>query len=291
MLYLIISAALSVCMFALFRLFGRYGVKSPHAIYLNYAVCTVVGLTFRPEDLGRIAEPASWWPEAMVIALLFVFTFVVMSRTVQTVGITVATVSAKLSMVIPILANLFFLNSHSVFGPAKWLGMALALVAVVLCTWPAPGSENADTPRFHWRMMLLPAQLFLQAGTADTLINMANQIKLQSNDKALFTSFVYLACAIISFVMLAISLGKGERLERKTFIAAVALGLPNYFSLYFLVQGLEALDNNGALAYPVINLLTILGAAAVALVAFKDKFGKLNWIGLLLALTGIVLLS
>jgi drug/metabolite transporter (DMT)-like permease len=241
-----------------------------------------------------LVTPQSWWLEAGAIGTLFVFTFVVMSRSVQEAGITVSTVSTKISMVIPVLVNLFLLHTETELSTAGWIGLGLALPSIVLCSIPASGSDQAHgmvKKVKTWAYILLPLQLFLQAGIADTLINVANQIKLTAEDQAPFTIVVFAVCALWGGVFLLVNLLKGNQITKATLLGGIALGIPNFFSLYFLVKGLESFGNNGAIAFPIINLLTILIAAFVALLVFRDKFSGLNWLGLLMALAGIMLLA
>ena len=294
MLYLVLSACLSVTLFVIFRLYPRYQVQSREAIYINYWVCTLVGLAFSPHNAVALVTPQSWWLEAGAIGTLFVFTFVVMSRSVQEAGITVSTVSTKISMVIPVLVNLFLLHTETELSTAGWIGLGLALPSIVLCSIPASGSDQAHgmvKKVKTWAYILLPLQLFLQAGIADTLINVANQIKLTAEDQAPFTIVVFAVCALWGGVFLLVNLLKGNQITKATLLGGIALGIPNFFSLYFLVKGLESFGNNGAIAFPIINLLTILIAAFVALLVFRDKFSGLNWLGLLMALAGIMLLA
>lgn len=288
MLYLIISAAISVFMFVLFRVFPGYGVNSRQAIYLNYFVCTIIGLLFQPSDLEKFTKPETWWVPAGIVGILFVVTFVVLSTAVQKVGITVATVSAKLGMVIPVLLNLYVLKTATAFGLSNWVGMVLALASVILVTMPVstPGLEQ---PKLTLAQYRYPIQVFIQAGLADSLISATNA--LYNPDQAFFTSYVYASCAVVSAGFLVIELVKGEKLSRRTLIGAIVLGVPNYFSLYAMVRGLQELNNNGAVAVPFLNILTLVGAALVGLLAFKDKFAAPNYLGLVSAAAAILLLS
>lgn len=288
MINLLISACLSVTMFVLFRLFPKYGVESRHAIYLNYLVCVLVGFAFAPETATALVTYQPWWYFAAMIGTLFVITFVVMSKSVQQAGITISTVAAKISMVIPVLVNILIINTDIPVTLKLILGLVLAIPSVILCNISATSDGSAV---FDWRKLLLPIQLFLQAGIADTLINIANDSHVAAGDKANFTSYVYAVCALWGVLLLTLDIIKGQLINIRSILGGIVLGLPNYFSLYFLIHGLADFENNGAVAFPLVNLMTILLGATVALLAFRDRFSKYNWAGLLIAALCIYLLS
>ena len=78
--------------------------------------------------------------------------------------------------------------------------------------------------------------------------------------------------------------------NRNSVLAAIPLGLPNFFSFYILLKALDAYQNNAAVVLTMYNLSVILLSALTAYVFFKERLTAKQWIGILLGCIGIVLL-
>jgi len=76
----------------------------------------------------------------------------------------------------------------------------------------------------------------------------------------------------------------------RSVIAAIPLGLPNFFSFYFLLKALDAYQQNGAVVLTIYNLGVILLSAVTALVFFKEKLTNKQWVGIGLGCAGIALI-
>ena len=79
--------------------------------------------------------------------------------------------------------------------------------------------------------------------------------------------------------------------NRNSVLAAIPLGLPNFFSFYFLLKALDAYQNNAAVVLTMYNLSVILLSAVAAYVFFKERLSQRQWIGLGLGCVGIALLN
>jgi drug/metabolite transporter (DMT)-like permease len=66
--------------------------------------------------------------------------------------------------------------------------------------------------------------------------------------------------------------------------------LPNFFSFYFLLKALDAYQQNGAVVLTIYNLGVILLSAVTALVFFREKLTKKQWLGIGLGCAGIALI-
>jgi uncharacterized membrane protein len=73
-------------------------------------------------------------------------------------------------------------------------------------------------------------------------------------------------------------------------IAGIVLGIPNFGSIYFILKMLEQ-GWEGSVFFPINNVGVILLSTAVALIIFKEQLSRLNIIGIVLAILGIVLIS
>ena len=91
------------------------------------------------------------------------------------------------------------------------------------------------------------------------------------------------------FFLFRVAKGK-SKFEKKSIIAGITLGIPNFASIYYLMKTLG--DGwEGSVVFPVINVGIIIFAAMGAIVFFKEKLSMYNWIGVFLAIISIIIIS
>ena len=73
-----------------------------------------------------------------------------------------------------------------------------------------------------------------------------------------------------------------------TLLAGLLIGVPNYFSLKFLVQTLDHLP--GTVFFPVNNTALLLVTGLVGVLVYREKLNRWNLIGFLFAILGVVFL-
>jgi drug/metabolite transporter (DMT)-like permease len=292
MLYLALSVLFSVLLLINFRLHARFGVNTFQAIILNYPVCFLTGLIFLPDNQYfnlSFAEPSTLW--AMILGVGFVITFLLSGASTQKVGITATSLANNISLVIPVIFSLVVLKSSQKFDVWNYLGLALAMVAVVLSTLKKEvNTDNQAKSTSDW---LLPIAVFAMYGITNTTFNFLNAKYVTASGNTIpFTLTILVGSIIFGSIVLIIRILQGnEKIQLKSLWAAFPLGIPNFLSFYFLLKALDAFQNNGAFVLPIYNISVILGSAIIALIFFHEKLTKLNKIGLALAVLAIGLIS
>ena len=142
------------------------------------------------------------------------------------------------------------------------------------------------------KSIILLTLIFNMSKTIDTSIKFLEDTFVAKNDVPLFSAIIFLAAAILGFVFISIQIIKGSfKFEFKNVIAGICLGVPNYFSIYFLVKTLRSdlLDSSGIFAINNVSIVTLSTFAGIIL--FKEKLIRKNWIGIILAILSIILIS
>jgi drug/metabolite transporter (DMT)-like permease len=235
----------------------------------------------------------SWVVYALALGTIFIGTFYLIALTTHKVGITAASVATKISLVIPVLFSLLVLeNSLKDYTLLNYTGMFVALVAIVLSSIRPRNHEDGEEPIPPFLALLLPFIIFLNSGIADSLINYTNHFHLQQNEVSQFTMVTFTGSAIVGLIVLLYLLISGKTIfYSKSIAAGILLGIPNYFSIYFLIKALYAFSNDGAFLYPVNNIGIILAGAMGAVLFFGEKLTKVNLTGLAMAVVALVLIS
>lgn len=291
MIYLVGSIILTSYLTLSFKACERYGVNVFQAIVFNYITCVITGSIVNgafPIHAENIQTP--WFRWACIMGLMFVSIFNVVAITAQRIGIAVASVANKLSLIIPVILSVY-LYQETVAG-WKAIGVALALVAVVLTCYSPKKNTTGESVKKSRLIYLLPFILFLSSGLLDALINhvQITYVTDENNNDYLVSSF-FSAATIGTLVLLIQYLRKKEVFAIRNVIAGILIGIPNYFSIWCLVHFLKQSPWQTSASIPVNNMGIVLFSSVVAWLLFKEKLSKINWIGILLSLLAIYLIA
>ncbi|AKQ46287.1 hypothetical protein TH63_12700 [Rufibacter radiotolerans] len=292
MLYLLLCVVFNTLLFFIFKLFNRFEVRTFQAIALNYVVCLLTGAAFDGNDvalmLQHVGEP--WTIASWVLGTLFIGSFYLVAVATNRIGVAATSVAMKISLVIPVLFSLLVLqNNAKEYSLLNYVGIGLALVAVVLTS--RRKAEGTHFPASRWALVL-PMVVFLAAGLGDVIINYANEKLMAPEMAGAFTMFTFTASAVIGVVALLYqAVVQKVKFEGKSLVAGLALGIPNYFSIFFLIKALSAFQNDGAFLYPVNNIGIILLGTVGGILFFGERLSKVNWLGFLLAIVALLLMS
>ena len=248
---------------------------------MNYATASTCGLIFHDQDIGNsITIDATWFIAALALGFLFISIFNVMALTSQKNGLSVASVASKMSVIIPILFGILVYKES--VGFQKIAGILLALIAVYL-TSVKPKNEVVLTKSIY-----LPIILFLGSGIIDTSVNhFAPDGKM-----ALFLAIIFASAGTIGLSVVAYKIGtKKEKLNRKSIPFGLALGIVNYGSMYFLLKALRVEGLETSTVFTINNVAIVAVSCLVGLILFKELISRKNWIGILMALISIALVT
>jgi drug/metabolite transporter (DMT)-like permease len=288
MLFLAGSIILTSYLTLSFKMLQRYNIPVLPAIVFNYLTCVATGSLVN----GRWALTGEnfkqdWMLWAGVLGTLFIVLFNIIGFTTQKMGVAVASVANKLSLVIPALFFIVFRNES--FGWLKILGILLAIVAVVFTCYTSSDTKRAVSGSLA---IVLPAILFVGSGALDTIYKYVEETYLNEQNLNAFLISSFAAAGFIgSLVLIArYSTGK-ERFDRRSVLAGILIGIPNYFSIWCLGKVYKQNWMESSAIIPVNNMGIVLFSTLVAWWLFKEKLSRINWLGILLAVISIALIS
>ncbi len=285
MIDLALSVLFSSLIFVIFKLFDTYKVQTLFAIITNYVVACTVGLLLYDGtvDLTTIPE-LPWFWGTFALGGLFIVVFNLMAATAQKVGVSVASVATKMSLVIPVLVGILFYKEA--LGTVKVIGIVMALTAVYFA------SVKAKTGELKKTSILLPILVFLGSGLIDVSLNYFRDAYIAKEDFAVFSATVFGAAAFIGlFTILVKSLRQPLKTNFKNIIGGICLGVPNFFSIYFLLRALGNETLNSATVFTLNNVSIVLFSTLLGILLFKEKLLARNWLGIGLAIISIVLIA
>lgn len=279
MIYLFLSVLVSSLLYVIFKLFNRYQVNTFHAIIFNYFVAFSFGF-FMSDSKMKPSEvtTSDWFIGSVFLGLLFILIFNIMSITVQRSGVAVTSVASKMSVVIPVVFGLIVYNESA--GFLKISGIVLALVAVYLAS--VKSKEG-----FKWRNIIFPIILFLGSGIIDTSLKIMETNYVPETQFSIFSTSIFGFAGV--FGMLFFILKRNQKILWRSILGGIALGIPNYFSILFLLKALSSEGLESSMVFTVNNVSIVMLSTLVGLIAFREKLLPKNWVGIGLAIISIFL--
>lgn len=285
MIYLILSIIISTSLFVIFKYFDVYKIDTLKAIVVNYLVAFTLGFILAEIEFSLAELPAQkWFLGAIILGLMFVSIFFVMALTAQRNGVSVVSVAGKMSVVIPIIFGVVLYNES--LSAIKIIGIVLAIVAVYLA------SVKDDLKKHEKAGLLLPVILFLGSGAIDTTLKYVEINFVKENEVAVFSGSLFGFAAFFGLIILLVqTIKKREPFGLKNVIAGIVLGIPNYYSIVFLIKALQTKGIESSTLFTINNVGIVVVSTLIGLLVFKESFSLKNKIGVALAITGIILVA
>ncbi|WP_288956267.1 EamA family transporter [uncultured Polaribacter sp.] len=285
MIYLLLSILFSTGLFVIFKYFGIYKIDVLKAIVVNYIVAFMIGFVSAEKRIPFAEIPnQTWFLGAILLGALFVSIFFVMAMTAQKNGVSVASVAGKMSVVIPVLFGLFLYNESVTFF--KVIGIIIAVIAVYLA------SVKEEKRNVKKAGLLFPILLFFGSGAIDTLLKYIEVNFVPKEEVAIFSGSLFAIAAFFGLIILGVkSIKKQESFGVKNVIAGVVLGVPNYYSIIFLIKALQVDGFESSTLFTINNVGIVIVSTLVGLLLFKEHFSLKNKIGVFLAILGIILVT
>ncbi len=282
MINILLTTTLFSLMMICFKLFPRYNVNSLHAIVVNYLVAGTCGFFFQNGYQSPLSE--GWNSHSVLVGLLFIMVFNTMAISVKEVGLSITTVTSKMSFVIPVICAITLYSE-----PLTWLkfvGLILAVVAIYLSTIGPNGKLSIP-------LNFLPLLLFIffGQGAADSIFNDSKSIIDPSNQSVFFAA-IFFSAAIIGGIFGIIQFFRRHTIFHWNSIWwGFLVGIPNFLSLHFFFESLKDPRIASYEAIAITNMLLILMSALIGVLIFREKLNVINAFGLLASLLAIVCIS
>lgn len=285
MLDLALSVLFSSLIFVIFKLFSVYKVETLYAIIANYVVACTAGLLLYSGEISIVEIPKKpWFLGTFALGLLFIIVFNLMAATAQRLGVSVASVATKMSLVIPVLVGVFLYKEE--LGVIKIFGILLALAAVYFA------SVKEKSKAFKTASLLLPFLTFMGSGAIDAALGYFQKTFITTAELPIFSATVFASAAFVGMVLLLLkSLKKPLKINLRNILGGICLGIPNYFSIFFLLRALQNDSLNSASIFTINNVAIVMFCTLLGILLFKEKISLKNWGGIALAIVSILVVA
>lgn len=256
--------------------------KSGNAILLlagNYLTASLISLMF-----FLLNESASASIESLLLSsllgIVFVIAFFAFTKAVNIAGAALATISSRLSVVVPVIFSILLFNE--IPNTLHYAGFVFTLITLFYFYRSLNSNGGA---KLALKDFLFLGAVLIGVGIADFGMKLFEEWR-PSQEKPFFLFGIFGFAFIYSF---ALHLFRKKQFEVKTFLRGNILGIPNMFSSFFLIAALS--DIEAIIVYPVVNIGIITLTTVGAYLIWKERLDKNGLIALLAGILSIILLS
>lgn len=294
-MFFLVAMALSASLFLIFRSFQKFRIHTFQAIVFNYWTCVFTALVYLGDfsALQHIAWENLWVKVPLGLGLLFISTFYLMGYVAQNISVAASSVASKISLIIPVIVNLFFFKHEQTFDWLNYVGLALVFLAIFLTSYRSKSVQNTSNTNFLKSFVLIVA-IFLMSGAIDTSINWVSSISAtDKTSQALFSMLIFAVAGVVGILILVRQvLAEQTKITLPNILAGVILGVVNYFSVIFMMISLQKeFAGNGAFFFPLFNIAIIVLSTFLAILLFKEKLNTANRLGILVAILAILAMA
>ena len=231
----------------------------------NYLIAALISLGFVLVDKKAIVSIETII-FGTLLAALFVASFFAFAKAVGAAGTALATVSSRLSVIVPLLLSIvIYKEDPTIYQLA---GIMLAFITILLFYFSLK-NDSSKKLRFIDYFYLLA--VLIGIGLNDFCMKIFQQWRPEV-EKSYFIFIIFSAATIYTFFVIFI---KRIPLKRIVLIRGGILGVPNMFSTFFILLALAQLP--AIVVYPMTNIGIILLTALGVWMIWKETlnlFGK-----------------
>lgn len=280
MFYIVLSIICSVSVGALLKFSKRYSFDIIQVIAINYILALgLCYITFRPDV--SVVNSSSPWKIYIGLAILLPSVFLLLASSIKHIGIVKTDIAQRLSLFIPILAAYFIFKEN--FTTLKLMGLIVGFPAIFLTL----SKKQSDTQENRW---IFPVLVLLGFGIIDILFKQIALEKSIPYTTSLFIVFCGALVLALCFTIYSVFVKKNP-IQWKNIVIGAFLGILNFGNILFYLKAHKAFSENPSTVFAAMNLGVIVLGSLVGILAFKEKVTLKNYIGIVLALGSIVLIT
>lgn len=206
-----------------------------------------------------------------VMGLFFFVGFVLFSRAIKSKGVAAPVTIGRLSLALPVAFSILLWGEKPM--PADIA--ALALIFFIILSWE--GKVGKVSP-----ILLV---LFLLFGFMDTGMKYF-KLQFPTTGDSFFLVIVFFSSLVWSWSYILVS---RKKVKWKDVSSGLIMGLPNFFSSYFLLKSLGHIP--AYVVFPFLNVGMIILSALAGYLVFKEKLDGKKIILLILGAIAVLILT
>ncbi len=293
MLNLIFSVVLAVFLGICFKVWPRFQVRVLAGIMHNYIACVVAAAVVAGDwPLTSIVLKEPWFFLAVGLSVCFIAGFYLFGISISVWGMATMSAVQKMSLVISALYAILIYHEAVTLPKASGIVLGLAAIPLLLVRSSKYSEEVVDRKAgSHTTALALVLGTFFLAGAIEIGLLIAESGLVATTGDPRFIAVVFAGAFFCgSIITFQSKIERDAFFSWKHLIAGWILGVPNFFSIYFLMRAIGG-DLDASIIFPVNNTATIFLSTLFGVFFFKESFSWKNGIGIVFALLSLTLLT
>ena len=278
MIYLILAI---ICSSSLALILKQGNVKKSNTAILinaNYLTASLLSIVFIFYK-GTFTISLTAFLFATALGYLFAATFFIYSKAVGLAGTALATVSARLSVLIPVLLSIILYGESP--NIKMILGFLMALITLYLFYLSLKNHNGSPHTKSSYIILIV---LLLGIGLVDFSMKIFER-NFPIEEKGTFVFTIFFSAFLYTLIYI---IYKKIKFELHTFKLGLLLGLPNVLAIHFVLAALSELP--AIVVFPIQNIGVIVFTAIMAYLIWKEKINNYGIAALIAGIISIILL-
>jgi drug/metabolite transporter (DMT)-like permease len=261
---------------------------------INYVIATIMGIAFALQvpyegfddgmlTFARFLKGSQMGPGSsmtwalmvgMITGILFFMTFITYQVSVRKYGPSITGMFGKLGILVPMLLSVYLFHEYP--SHLQLVGILLSFISIVLI------NLSKD---LKWEIKGILIVFFFLGGMAE-FMNKIYQKYSMIEFKPVFLLTVFATALMVSLIK---TLPYIRSITAKDIWVGVLVGVPNYFSSFFLINALRELPTS--VVFPVYSAGSILTIIIASHYLFKEVYSAKKITAIVLTIVAIVLIN
>lgn len=287
MLFIVLNIILTVGLSFIFKIFSKKEIRQLPAIIVNYFVCGMLGIIFMVVEKSEFSVTWEFFLSSLGLSTLFISGFSLLALNIDKFGIAISSIMQKMSLVLTAMVSIYLYSEH--IGMLKFLGILLGVFAIILANYRNDTSHEVNI-KSNMGLWLLPALLLVSNTAVELGLQSVEKRFIHDSNRHLFNTLLFTGAGVLGFIFFFLNqtyLSSPTRFHKTELIGGIILGIPNYFSIYFLTRALST-GIEGSTLFPLINIAVILFSVLGSVLFFYEKLNRLQYFGMIIACIAII---
>lgn len=242
---------------------------------VNYLMCLLIAAS----TTQRVFPSHSGLPLTLglgtIHGILYLSSFALLQSSVSKNGVVLSATFMKLGLLVPMVISIFLFKE--IPSAIQILGFTIAIIGIVLVNQ----EEQKSTLKINASLLLL----LVLGGSGDAMSKVYEEI----GSAELASQFLLYTFVVAFILCLVLMLKKHERFGIEEIKYGLLIGIPNYYSAFFLLQSLKSI--HAVIVYPTYSVATLLLVTMSGVWIFKESLTKKQWLAMGIIVIALALLN
>jgi drug/metabolite transporter (DMT)-like permease len=203
---------------------------------------------------------------------LFLLIFYLISTCTRYFGMSMASMFNKSGYMLPLLFSyLVFSEKPNGF---QWAGSILGLGSLALALW----ENKTESGKKNY---LIPLMVIIGSGIIDTLMLWNERMHFQTEaDALIFSTLIFSSAYILGSIIYIYKYSFHLFLSMHNAAYGALLGIPNFFSIFFLLLAIQHSSIQKSVLFGVNNVGIVFSSIMIGVLVFLEAKNKYQWLGI-----------